>query len=54
MSLFKVEAMGDVMYIEADDKTAAQKQLMDFCGDIPASMLKWSEVEELPDGEEIL
>lgn len=49
---YKVSAMGDVMYFKADNQSDASDQLSALCGDIPASLLKWQEVEGLPDGEE--
>lgn len=52
--IFKVEAEGDTVYIEAEDKKAAQARLTEVMGPIPASLLKWSSVEKLPKGEELL
>ena len=49
---FKVSAMGDVMYFKAEDQGAAKDQLAALCGEIPASLLRWQEIECLPDGEE--
>lgn len=52
--IFKVEAEGDTMYIGAEDQAGASAQLTEKIGPIPASMLSWSEVPALPDGEELL
>lgn len=52
--IFKVEAEGDTLYIKAVDKKAAQDRLTEVMGPIPASMLRWSSVEKLPKGEELL
>jgi hypothetical protein len=52
--IFKVEAEGDVVYIEAEDKKAATARLTEVMGPIPASLLKWSSVDKLPKGEELL
>ena len=49
---YKVSAMGDVMYFKADDQADAEEQLAALCGEIPAAMLRWQEVAELPEGEE--
>ena len=54
MSIFKVEAEGDTLYIEADSQEAAKQRFTDFMGDVPESLLTWSAVEALPDGEELL
>lgn len=52
--IFKVEAEGDTMYIGADDQNGARMKLTEAIGQIPESMLSWSEVPTLPDGEELL
>ena len=54
MKIFRVEAMGDVMYIQAKDILDAKKQLKLSCGDIPDRMLEWNEVDSKPDDEEFL
>lgn len=53
-TIFKCEAEGDVVFIEAVDKSAAEAKLNEVMGSIPASMLKWSTVAKLPKGEEFL
>ncbi len=52
--IFKVDAQGDTLYINAEDQADASKQLAEKIGNIPASMLSWSEVAELPENEEFL
>lgn len=54
MKIWKVEAEGDTLYIEADNFQAANDRLEKFMGIIPESLLKWAEVKELPEGEELL
>ncbi len=53
-TIFKVEAEGDTVYIEAVDKDEAKARLTEIMGPIPASLLKWSTVAKLPKGEELL
>jgi hypothetical protein len=52
--LFKVEAQGDTLYIRAEHQSDALRQLEEFCGPIPSSLLKWSEISKLPKGETVL
>lgn len=52
--IFKIEAQGDTVYIQAADKDAAYDRLTEVMGGIPRSMLKFTEVPELPEGEELL
>jgi hypothetical protein len=54
MPIFKVEAQGDTIYIEADTKLEAENDLVDFAGDIPPELLTWTENVELPEGEEVI
>jgi hypothetical protein len=54
MEIWKVEACGDVVYINAENLTGAKVTLKAIMGEIPASLLKWTKVEELPEGEEFL
>ncbi len=53
-TIYKVEAEGDVVYIEAVDKKAAEARLIEVMGPIPKSLLKWGTVSKLPKGEELL
>jgi len=53
-TIFKVEAEGDVVYIEAVDRKAAEARLTEVMGPIPKSLLRWNTVENLPKGEELL
>jgi len=52
--IFKVEAEGDTMYINADNLDQAKYRLLKMVGPIPESLLTWTEVSELPKGEEFL
>lgn len=52
--IFKVEAQGDTLYIQAPTKADAHLQLTEKIGPIPERLLKWSEVKSLPKGEEFL
>lgn len=54
MAIFKVDAEGDTLYIEAETQVDAALQLTQKVGPIPASMLTWTEVDALPDGEVLL
>jgi hypothetical protein len=54
MAIFKIEACGDTVYIEAETKQLAKNELFAHMGAIPEKLLKWSEVAELPEGEELL
>jgi hypothetical protein len=54
MKIFKVEAEGDTMYIQAPDKDSARVRLFKFTGEMPENLLTWSEVDALPKGEEFL
>jgi len=52
--IFKAEAEGDVMYISAESLNEAERKLQLVCGPIPTSMIQWSEVDELPEGEQFM
>ena len=52
--IFKCEAQGDVLYINARTQENARLQLFEKIGPIPDSLLSWSEVAVLPKGEEFL
>jgi hypothetical protein len=54
LKIFKVEAQGDTLYIQAKNKVAASEYLTDTMGEIPESLLTWTEVKSLPEGEELL
>jgi len=53
-SIFKCEAEGDVVYFQARDLEDAKAQLKQKMGDIPESLLKWTKVDMLPEGEEFM
>lgn len=52
--LFKVEAQGDVMYVQAADRETAQEILFRLTGPMPPALLSWKEVDKAPAGEKIL
>ena len=52
--IFKVEAEGDTLNINADNESQANAILTKLVGPIPYHMLKWEQVEALPKGEELL
>ena len=55
MKIFKCEAQGDTMYFKAKDVDAAHVRLIEVTGEqIPEELLTWTEVNEVPDGEEVL
>lgn len=55
MKLFKCESQGDVLYFNADTAEAAYRRMCDVLGEeIPESLLTWTEVDALPEGEEAL
>lgn len=55
MKIFKCEAQGDTLYFKAETLDAAHLRLIEVTGEqIPEKLLTWTEVNEAPDGEEIL
>ncbi len=54
LKIYKVEAEGDTLYIQAVDQAIAKATLTAKIGKMPDSILTWSEVKELPEGEEFL
>jgi hypothetical protein len=54
MKIFKIEAQGDVVYVQAADKAAANARLTEMMGTIPLWLLTFTEVDALPKGEEFL
>lgn len=51
--IFKAEAEGDTMYFGAEDLQGARDQFHKLIGDVPSGIVTWSEVDELPEGEEL-
>lgn len=51
---FKVEAEGDTLYVAADSLDNAKKRFTEMIGEVPDSLVTWTEVDELPAGEEAL
>ncbi|GLS13588.1 hypothetical protein [Hydrogenophaga electricum] len=54
MKIFRCDAEGDTLYIEAETVQEARTQLHEKVGPIPDSLLSWSVVVTLPDGETLL
>lgn len=54
VKVFRVDAQGDTLYINAPTLKEAQAVLCRHMGDIPQNMLRWSGQVRLPDGEEAL
>lgn len=54
MAIWKVQAEGDTVYIEAPDREAAEDRLTQFMGDIPTHLLTFTIVDKMPDDEELL
>lgn len=54
MQIYKVQAYSDTLYIKAESKEDARKQLTAKIGEMPDSILTWSTVSSLPPGEEFL
>jgi len=52
--IWKCEAEGDTVYVEADDEGAAYDALTSKLGPIPRRMLKLKQVDTVPKGEELL
>jgi len=52
--IFKVEAEGDTIFVEAETQAEAQKKLDDVFGTIPKNLITWTEDVQLPEGEEII
>lgn len=54
MPIFKAEAEGDVLYIEAADLAAAKKRFTAEIGEVLEGLVKWTEVDSVPEDEELL
>lgn len=52
--IYKIEAQGDVVYIERDTEEEALARLDEFTGGIPRKLLKITVVDKLPHDEELL
>ena len=52
--IFKCDAQGDTVYIEAVSEQEAEQILFKKLGRVPRRLLRWSQVEDLPEGEELL
>ena len=55
LRIYKVEAMGDVVYLQADDLADAKDVFyVKFGDEIPSNLLTFTEVLDLPKGEEFI
>jgi hypothetical protein len=52
--IFKIEAQGDTVYVQASNQEEACDQLTEFMGPIPHDLLTFSEIKKLPKGEVFL
>ncbi len=52
--IFKAEVEGDTMYISADSQDEAYGKLCQTIGMMPRRMITFTEVPELPKGEELM
>lgn len=54
LKIWKIEAEGDVVYVEAQDRSHAIAVLDQKVGRIPRHLITLEEVPVLPEGEELL
>lgn len=54
MSIYKIEAEGDTVYLKADNEQAAKDKLTKLFGWVPESLLTITKVSKLPKGEKFL
>lgn len=55
LKIFKAEAVdGDTIYVEATDMDQAKNKFDAIHGETPETMVTWSEVNALPEGEEFM
>lgn len=54
MKIFKIDAQGDTVYIQAATEPEAIYKLTSAMGEIPTRLLTITIVDALPDGEEFL
>jgi hypothetical protein len=54
MAIYKVEAAGDVVYIDEPTEKAARHYLERIMGKIPSQLIKFSVADGIPEGEEFL
>ena len=52
--IFKCEAQGDTLYIQATHQADALRILEEHVGPIPSSLLTWTIIKTLPKSEELL
>jgi hypothetical protein len=54
VKIFKIEAEGDTIYLQAETLAQAKVQLENKMGQIPEELLTWTEIKKLPKGEEFI
>lgn len=52
--IWKVEAEGDVVYVKGKTVDEAERKFENAFGSIPAALVKWTKVDELPEGESFI
>jgi hypothetical protein len=52
--IWKVEAQGDTVYIEAETLDEAEERFKYAFGYVPKHLVTWTIIEELPEGEETI
>ena len=54
MKIWKIAAQDDAVYVEAENEADAVSVFRARIGDVPRDMLTVSQVDAVPDGEELL
>lgn len=52
--IWKFAAQGDQLYIKGETEELARAKFREHFGDVPESMLEITEVDAVPEGEELL
>lgn len=52
--IWKVEAVGDTVYLQGETIDEAERKFENAFGCIPKKLVTWTEVPELPEGEEFI
>lgn len=50
--IWKVEAQGDTIYFNEDTREEAEQKFKEIFGAVPKRLVKWAEIDAIPDGEE--
>ena len=54
MLTWKVEAEGDTVYVQAENIEQAKARFEKSFGGIPEDLVKWTQIDALPKGEEAI